>query len=131
MFRSHLVPVFAFGENNLFNQVKNPPGSTLRKVQEKIQSKIAFAPTLFYGRGVFQYTFGMIPHRRPVNVVGKLMIFRFVWFLGNVKSSSVLILQLEPSFSNPQGIKKWLKMLRIGKLKSEETQDLATKITKY
>jgi len=43
----------------------------LRKIQEKIQSVIAFAPVLFYGRGVFQYTFGMIPHRRPVHVVGE------------------------------------------------------------
>ena len=66
--RSSLVPVFAFGENNLFNQVNNPPGSMIRKIQEKIQSMIAFAPVLFYGRGVFQYTFGMIPHRRPVHV---------------------------------------------------------------
>jgi len=66
---SSLVPVFAFGENNLFNQVSNPPGSMLRKIQEKIQSMIAFAPVFFYGRGVFQYTFGMIPHRRPVHVV--------------------------------------------------------------
>jgi len=66
---AHLVPVFAFGETNLFNQMSNPPGSMLRKIQEKVQSTIAFAPALFYGRGVFQYTFGMIPHRRPVNVV--------------------------------------------------------------
>lgn len=66
---SSLIPVFAFGENNLFYQVSNSPGSMLRKIQEKIQSTIAFAPALFYGRGIFQYTFGMIPHRRPVHVV--------------------------------------------------------------
>lgn len=66
---SHLVPVFAFGENNLFNQVKNPRGSMLRKIQEKVQSLVAFAPVLFYGRGIFQYNFGLIPHRRPVNIV--------------------------------------------------------------
>ena len=70
MLRSCLVPVFAFGENDLFNQVSNPPGSMLRKIQDKIQSMIGFAPVLFYGRGIFQYTFGMIPHRRPVHVVG-------------------------------------------------------------
>ena len=66
--------MFAFGENNLFNQVSNPPGSMIRKIQEKIQSMIAFAPVMFYGRGVFQYTFGMIPHRRPVHVVGKFFL---------------------------------------------------------
>ena len=68
--RSSLVPVFAFGENNLFHQVSNPEGSRLRDIQNKIQSWIAFAPALFYGRGIFQYTFGMLPYRRPVNVVG-------------------------------------------------------------
>lgn len=66
---SHLVPVFAFGENNLFNQVSNPQGSRLRDIQTRIQKLVAFAPALFYGRGIFQYTFGMLPHRRPVNVV--------------------------------------------------------------
>ena len=45
----------------------------LRKIQEKIQQSIAFAPVLFYGRGIFQYTFGMIPHRREVYVVGKFI----------------------------------------------------------
>lgn len=54
----------------------------LRKIQEKIQSMIAFAPVLFYGRGVFQYTFGMIPHRRPVHVVGKyLVLINFILFI--------------------------------------------------
>ena len=64
--------MFAFGENDLFNQVSNPRGSRLRDIQQKIQQKVAFAPVLFHGRGIFQYTFGLLPHRRPVNVVGKL-----------------------------------------------------------
>eukprot|EP00794_Sanderia_malayensis_P011362 gene11362-12547_t len=66
---AHLVPVFAFCETNLFNQVSNPRGSRLREIQLKIQKMIAFAPILFYGRGIFQYTFGMLPFRRPVHVV--------------------------------------------------------------
>ena len=81
MFRSHLVPVFAFGENNLFNQVKNPRGSMLRKVQEKVQSLVAFAPVMFYGRGIFQYSFGLIPHRQPINIVGKFVqLFWIEWY---------------------------------------------------
>jgi len=67
--RASLVPVFAFGENDLFNQVSNPRGSRLRDIQMKIQKKVAFAPVLFHGRGIFQYTFGLLPHRKPVNVV--------------------------------------------------------------
>ena len=64
-----LVPVFAFGENDLFNQASNPKGSMLRKIQDKIQKALAFAPVLFWGRGIFQYTFGILPHRRPLNIV--------------------------------------------------------------
>ena len=71
--RASLVPVFAFGENDLFDQVSNPRGSWLRDIQLKIQRKVAFAPVLFHGRGIFQYTFGFLPHRKPVNVVGKSM----------------------------------------------------------
>ena len=67
--------MFAFGENDLFNQVSNPRGSRLRDIQLKIQKKVAFAPVLFHGRGIFQYTFGLLPHRKPVNVVGKLIFF--------------------------------------------------------
>lgn len=90
-FSASLVPVFAFGENDLFNQVKNPRGSWLRDIQQKIQKKVAFAPVLFFGRGIFQYTFGFLPHRRPVNVVGKslvpkqylgIMIFLFYEVIG-------------------------------------------------
>ncbi|EDO38372.1 predicted protein [Nematostella vectensis] len=64
-----LVPVYAFGENDVFNQVSNPRGSMLRRIQTKIQKTVAFAPVLFYGRGIFQYTFGLLPHRKPIHVV--------------------------------------------------------------
>ncbi|KAK3734357.1 hypothetical protein QZH41_016661, partial [Actinostola sp. cb2023] len=66
---SSLVPTYAFGENDVFYQVNNPRGSMLRKIQTKIQQTVAFAPCVFYGRGIFQYTFGLLPHRRPINVV--------------------------------------------------------------
>ena len=66
------MPVFSFGENDIFKQVSNPQGSRLRQIQNKIQSTIAFAPCLFYGRGIFQYTFGLLPHRKPINTVGEL-----------------------------------------------------------
>ncbi|XP_023578829.1 2-acylglycerol O-acyltransferase 1 [Octodon degus] len=69
---AHLVPVFAFGENDLYNQVENPEGSWLRAVQERLQRILTFAVPLFYGRGFFQHRFGLLPHRRPVHsVVGR------------------------------------------------------------
>nr|XP_023394806.1 2-acylglycerol O-acyltransferase 2 [Loxodonta africana] len=67
-----LVPIFSFGENELFDQVNNPPGSWLRCVQNHLQKVMGFALPLFHGRGVFQYSFGLLPYRRPITtVVGK------------------------------------------------------------
>lgn len=72
--RAHLVPVFSFGENELFKQVANPKGSWLRNVQEKLQKIMGFALPLFHARGVFQYSFGLIPYRQPIHTVGKFPV---------------------------------------------------------
>lgn len=64
-----LVPVFSFGENDLYRQADNPLGSFVRTFQEKFKNILGFSPPLFYGRGIFNYTFGIIPHRKPVNTV--------------------------------------------------------------
>lgn len=62
---SSLVPVFSFGENDLYYQPNNPQGSTLRKFQETFKRVFGFTPPLFYGRGVFNYSFGVLPRRKP------------------------------------------------------------------
>ena len=31
---------------------------------------MGFAPPIFYGRGVFNYTFGLIPFRNAIHTVG-------------------------------------------------------------
>lgn len=64
-----LVPVYSFGETDLYLQAKNPEGSILRKIQNFMTSKFGFSPPLFHGRGVFNYTFGLLPFRKPVNTV--------------------------------------------------------------
>ncbi|XP_040495803.1 2-acylglycerol O-acyltransferase 1 isoform X1 [Ursus maritimus] len=64
-----LVPVFSFGENELFKQVNNPEGSWLRTVQEKLQKIMGFALPLFHARGIFQYNFGLMPYRKPIHTV--------------------------------------------------------------
>eukprot|EP01006_Ploeotia_vitrea_P046058 TRINITY_DN66990_c5_g3_i4.p1 TRINITY_DN66990_c5_g3~~TRINITY_DN66990_c5_g3_i4.p1 ORF type:complete len:160 (-),score=79.35 TRINITY_DN66990_c5_g3_i4:998-1477(-) len=66
---SSLVPVFGFGENEVFEQIQNPRGSWLRRLQDRLQTKLGFAMPLIKGRGVFQYKFGIMPHRRPIRVV--------------------------------------------------------------
>ncbi|XP_066580915.1 2-acylglycerol O-acyltransferase 1-like [Prorops nasuta] len=64
-----LVPVFSFGETDLYNQAHAPKGSRLRKIQEIFRRVTGIAPVLLIGRGFFQYTFGVVPHRKPINVV--------------------------------------------------------------
>ncbi|KAJ7319800.1 hypothetical protein JRQ81_019311 [Phrynocephalus forsythii] len=67
-----LVPVFSFGENELFDQVENPKGSWLRCIQDFLQKFMGISLPLFHARGIFQYSFGLLPYRRPIcTVVGK------------------------------------------------------------
>ncbi|KAL6039747.1 hypothetical protein STEG23_009693 [Scotinomys teguina] len=64
-----LVPVFSFGENELFEQVNNPEGSWLRTVQNGLLKVTGLALPLFYARGLFQYSFGLMPYRKPIHTV--------------------------------------------------------------
>ncbi|KFO38408.1 2-acylglycerol O-acyltransferase 2 [Fukomys damarensis] len=67
-----LVPIFSFGENDLFNQVQNVSGSWLRCVQNQLQKIMGISLPLFHGRGIFQYSFGLMPYRHPITtIVGK------------------------------------------------------------
>ena len=62
-----LVPIFSFGENDLYEQVQNPRGSTLRTIQTFLQQKMGYSLPLFHGRGIFQYKFGILPNRHPID----------------------------------------------------------------
>uniref|UniRef100_A0A6A7FQS4 Acyltransferase n=1 Tax=Hirondellea gigas TaxID=1518452 RepID=A0A6A7FQS4_9CRUS len=64
-----LVPMFAFGENDVYDQVDNPKGSFVRKVQDFWMKVFVIPPCLFMGRGVFQYSLGIVPFRKPIYVV--------------------------------------------------------------
>ena len=50
-------------------QLPNPPGSLLRKVQDFILEKTGLPLFLFMGRGILQYSWGIVPHRTPIHVV--------------------------------------------------------------
>ena len=62
-----LVPVFSFGENDLYEQVANPRGSRLRQIQMKIQKSLGYATPFFKGRGIFQYAVGFLPNRHAIH----------------------------------------------------------------
>ncbi|KAF5299235.1 hypothetical protein FQA39_LY02408 [Lamprigera yunnana] len=67
-----LVPVYSFGENELFNQLSNPKGSLIRRIQDWVKSMTGVAVAVPIGRGLFQYSFGLIPFRKPLHtIVGK------------------------------------------------------------
>merc|ERR1712086_165514 len=61
-----LVPVISFGENETFSQYK---GGLARKVQKFFMDLMGFSIPLFHGRGVFNYSFGLFPHRVPIRSV--------------------------------------------------------------
>ncbi|XP_078525424.1 2-acylglycerol O-acyltransferase 3 [Lissotriton helveticus] len=68
-----LVPVYTFGENDLYEQVVFEEGSWGKTLQTKFQKLVGFAPCLFMGRGVFSpNSWGLNPFAKPVyTVVGK------------------------------------------------------------
>lgn len=63
-----LVPMYGFGENNLYENLA-VESQRIRYWQRRIQRILTFAPLLVAGRGVFSYSGGFIPHRRPISVV--------------------------------------------------------------
>ncbi|KAI4564467.1 hypothetical protein MJT46_010265 [Ovis ammon polii x Ovis aries] len=72
MHGADLVPIFSFGDNDLFVHPKKSLGFWWKWFIDQLYKKTGVALPLFYGRGVFQYSFGFIPYRRPITtVVGK------------------------------------------------------------
>ncbi|KAL0090677.1 diacylglycerol acyltransferase [Phycomyces blakesleeanus] len=70
--KASLVPMFSFGENDLYDQFDNSEGSKIFEIQKKIQSIFGFTLPLFHARGIFNYDVGIIPFRHPIaTVVGK------------------------------------------------------------
>ncbi|KAK0400899.1 hypothetical protein QR680_015510 [Steinernema hermaphroditum] len=68
---AHLVPVYNFGENSLFTQVKSERGTFLRMFQTTVKKLFGFSPPIYHGSGVFNNYFGFLPYRVPlVTVVG-------------------------------------------------------------
>ncbi|KAI1281860.1 2-acylglycerol O-acyltransferase 1 [Halotydeus destructor] len=64
-----LVPVLSFGENEVFQQYQPEEGSSLSTFQRRFTKFFRFSPPLFHGRGVFQYSFGLLPYRKPITTV--------------------------------------------------------------
>ncbi|KAF8887350.1 diacylglycerol acyltransferase-domain-containing protein [Infundibulicybe gibba] len=59
-----LVPVFSFGENDIYEQMPNEKGTSVYALQKKFQSVFGFTLPLFHGRGLLNYNLGLMPYRR-------------------------------------------------------------------
>ncbi|XP_041094364.1 diacylglycerol O-acyltransferase 2-like [Polyodon spathula] len=67
-----LVPVFSFGENDIFHQVIFEEGSWKRSLQIAFHKYVGFAPCLFKGKGILFKSWGLLPFPKPITtVVGK------------------------------------------------------------
>ncbi|KAL8784519.1 MAG: hypothetical protein Q9213_003923 [Squamulea squamosa] len=64
-----LVPVLAFGENELYEQVTSDSHPLVHKFQLMVKKFMGFTIPLFHARGVFNYDVGLMPYRKPLNVV--------------------------------------------------------------
>ena len=64
-----LVPVLAFGEKNLYDQVSSDHHPLIYRLQMLVKETLGFTVPLFHARGIFNYDVGFMPYRRPLNVV--------------------------------------------------------------
>eukprot|EP00755_Sulcionema_specki_P016192 Sspe_Gene.10192::Locus_3406_Transcript_2_3_Confidence_0.400_Length_2656::g.10192::m.10192 len=64
-----LVPCYSFGENSLYRNLAGDTRPRLLKWQRRVQRLLTFAPLLVAGRGLFSYSGGLIPFRRPITTV--------------------------------------------------------------
>jgi 2-acylglycerol O-acyltransferase 2 len=64
-----LVPVLAFGENDLYDQLTSDSHPKIHKFQLLVKKLLGFTIPLFHARGVFNYDVGLMPYRRPLNIV--------------------------------------------------------------
>ncbi|KAI0428099.1 diacylglycerol acyltransferase-domain-containing protein [Xylaria sp. FL1042] len=64
-----LVPVLAFGENNLYDQLQPQEHPFMHKIQMFVLKVWKFTLPFLHGRGIFNYDVGLMPYRRPLNIV--------------------------------------------------------------
>ena len=89
-----LVPTFTFGEAFIYsNMISNSKGSLLRKMQLDVTRKTGCPVPLFFGRALFNYSFGPLPRRQPLTVVGKIFFSKIliIFFLNTLYSEILLL----------------------------------------
>jgi hypothetical protein len=66
---SPLVPVYSFGETNVYDQLLNDEGSLIKKIQVACVRAVGFYLPVVNGRGILQYSYGILPNKIPITTV--------------------------------------------------------------
>ena len=64
----NLVPIFGFGEADIYNIIQPKPGSIGHWFQQWMKKHFYFTVPFFSARGIFIYDFGFLPYRNPINI---------------------------------------------------------------
>ncbi|KAK2009630.1 diacylglycerol acyltransferase [Colletotrichum eremochloae] len=64
-----LVPVLGFGENDLYDQLSPKSHPWVHNFQMFVLRVFKFTLPALHGRGILNYDVGMMPYRRPLNIV--------------------------------------------------------------
>ncbi|TQN73956.1 Diacylglycerol O-acyltransferase 2A [Colletotrichum shisoi] len=64
-----LVPVLGFGENDLYDQLSPRTHPWVNNFQMFVLRVFKFTLPALHGRGILNYDVGMMPYRRPLNIV--------------------------------------------------------------
>ncbi len=64
-----LVPVLGFGENEVYEQFQAHHHPKVHRFQLLVKRLLGFTIPLFHARGIFNYDVGLMPYRKPINIV--------------------------------------------------------------
>ncbi|XP_075384270.1 2-acylglycerol O-acyltransferase 3-like [Tenrec ecaudatus] len=65
-----LVPIYSFGENDIFNVKTFPTDSWQYRCQMTFKKLVGFAPCIFFGQSLFSAkSWGLMPFHRPITTV--------------------------------------------------------------
>ncbi|ELK15642.1 Acyl-CoA wax alcohol acyltransferase 2 [Pteropus alecto] len=70
-----LIPTYAFGETDLYDQHIFHPGGLVNCFQKLFRRLTHIYPCAFYGRGFTENSWGLLPYARPVTTVVRKPIF--------------------------------------------------------
>ncbi|XP_012316240.1 acyl-CoA wax alcohol acyltransferase 2 [Aotus nancymaae] len=64
-----LIPTYAFGETDLYDQHIFTPGGFVNRFQKWFQSMVHIYPCAFYGRGFTKNSRGLLPYALPITTI--------------------------------------------------------------